>query len=267
MEGFSLIVPQTTISFLKHPRVKKNQCILPPLSLYVCNGACQITWKQRLCFKTRLQNKQNQAHTGILAEKHKVIQSTRLRSTDCRAHIHTRVNVSHLFQLITPLTQHLLAQSWLSLTLVGAAIPWEDIHAPEKLLGLSLCVTNSHQQFCAREIFHILKMWPDRLRWTPPPWSTYHGMIAHCSVLSWITEGTWFWGLSSFSKEIRIFKISGNLLFTKVFRNGVGTVLWKRLLILYQKFQKIKTFFFIGARPTESYTMEVRAYIFYYSQC
>lgn len=111
VEGFSLIVPQTTISFLKHPRVKKNQCILPPLSLYVCNGACQITWKQRLCFKTRLQNKQNQAHTGILAEKHKVIQSTRLRSTDCRAHIHTRVNVSHLFQLITALTQHLLAQS------------------------------------------------------------------------------------------------------------------------------------------------------------
>lgn len=141
---------------------------MPTTSLYVSNGVGQIKCKQCLCFKTSLQNKQqNQAHREILAGKHQVIQSTCL-STDCRAHIHTRASLSHLLQLFTPLTQHLPAQSRLSLALVGATIPWEDRRAPEKLLGLSICVTNSGQQFCAREIFHILKMWPEGLKWTPP---------------------------------------------------------------------------------------------------
>lgn len=47
---------------------------------------------------------------------------------------------------------------------VGATMPREHRRAPEKLLLLSLCDTNSCQQFCAREIFHILKMWPQRLK-------------------------------------------------------------------------------------------------------
>lgn len=47
-----------------------------------------------------------------------------------------------------------------------------------------------------------------------------HGMITHCSVLSQITgffvEGIYFQDYFSFSKEAKILKGSGNLLFTKV---------------------------------------------------
>lgn len=148
------------------------------------NGVGQITCRQCLCSTTSLQSKQqNQGHSEILPRKHKVIPSPCL-STGCRAHSHTGARVSHLLQLFPPLTQLLPAQSRLSLALEAATTPWGDRRAPEKLLVWSICVTNTYQQFCAREIFPIPKMWPARLNWTPAAVSLGHDMVTHCSVLS-----------------------------------------------------------------------------------
>lgn len=84
VEGSGLMLSQNTISFLRHSLVKKHQC------LYFFYYVGQIMFKQCLCFKANLQNKQqNWTHREILAGRHKVIQSTCLKHILQGPHPHT----------------------------------------------------------------------------------------------------------------------------------------------------------------------------------
>lgn len=90
--------------------------------------------------------------------------------------------------------------------------------------------------------------------------------IAVCWTEQLCFEGTWFWGLFSFSKEIGIFKGSGNLFFTEVCvqtchvnaKHGNGNSIMEMVTKAPPKISNNYKLVFIGAQLTESYTTGVR---------